>query len=991
MRKHKHLYTHLCRLVVGLLLPFALQAQSLPTADKPGEVVGSGLTVYNSIIWDNVFSSTKLSNTSSYNLVNIDPLFASETDFFLQIGSPAIGKGDKSKNTDLKVDIANVPHLPGKINIGAYENNAEYIVTINDPADGGTIAVYNGSKRVTDEYKEFYAGTELIVSVILDPGYRLTSLTANDGTIQNGKPYILTGHTTFDAVVEKGSGRPISFATARDGNGKFLVYNNIIYNNADEYGDYSLDKTNIVANPEFASATEFTLKPASPALNKANGSHLPLESVDLAGVNITASGTDTPIDAGAYQSSAYELNWNITPAEGGDLEVFYLVENAAKQKVRVAAENGKSYAATTIVVKVVPEVGYILSEIKVGDKQLTVAKGETSFELGANTVINAEFRKITGTNTPAAVYADGGTMDVFKNNIIYGNITATDKGTYKSNLFALSPVAANIVDKDNHLDGEDPMFNSVTDFRLKVGSPAIDKGNNDAVAGIDKDLANNDRLHNNGTVDLGAYESKEESTYKVTFAWTDLKKDGKVYAVVTVTATDNEGNKKTIISGDKVSAGSVINIDYQILNNDHYEWFGQVGLTGAGTNYLPEGVSTFTLTEDTRVSVPIRLRKYVVTYDAINGGVKVYNGNTLIPSGEELSYETVLSVRVTPDEYHKLAFVSVNNQYIEGAEDAKGYVVTVRKETTITVNCIPIYELEDNGEPKVDENGNPVEAKPKGLFIWDVQDATVTASAITKGGQTISVVSSNDLLEPGTIVTVRVTPTNSKHVVTRFDINSEDVIKTKNASSFELTIPDADAKGKVKPTYVVIRYGENTNPGPGPGPSDPVINYTLTVKALSDGITMDPQPGIYTVAQGSSRLFRITVDPEITANYVYLMVNDEAALIHDPAFPEASYTYLLIDIYRDTEVSVIVREDPDPNTDPTGNTQIQNDSRIWTGSGMVFIETAKPDRVFIYTMQGRLYTEQRITAGETMIQLPAGAYIVVLPENKKTGKVMVGY
>jgi len=986
MKKDKHLYNHLCRLVVGLLLPFTLQAQLLPTTGKPGEVVGSGLTVYNSIVWDNVFESKKLSNGSSHNLVNIDPLFALTTDFFLQINSPAIGAGDKSKNTNLNFDIASVPHLPGKINIGAYENNTEYTVDINDLVEGGTIAVYNGTKRVTDEYNEFYAGTELVVSVIIDPGYRLIALTANGGTIQNGASYILTGHTVFEAVLEKGNGRPISFATAKDGSGKFLVYNSIIYDNADEYGDYSLDKTNIVSNPDFASATEFSLKTGSPALDKANGRHLPVGTSDLAGVNITASGTDAPINAGAYQSSAYELNWNITPAEGGDLEVFYLVKNAATQKVRVTAENGKSYAATTIVVKVLPEAGYILTEIKANDNLLTVTKGEASFELGASTLINAKFRKVTGVNIPAAVFTASGTMAAFKNNIVYNNITVTDKGTNKNNLFAESPVAANIVDKDNHLDGSDPMFSSVTDFRLKVGSPAIDKGNNDAILGINKDIAKNDRIHNGGIVDLGAYESKEESTYRVIFSWADLKdKYGKVYATVTISTADGT----VIASGDKVPAGSVINIDYDILNKEHYEWFGQIGLTGTGTNYLPEGTMSFTLEEDTRISVPIRLRRYALTYDAINGGVKVYNGTALIPSGEELSYETILRVQVAPDEYHKLAFVSINNQYIEGAEDAGGYIVTVRGETTITVNCIPIYELDENGEPKLDGGNNPIKAEPKGLFIWDIQDATVTASAVTKGGQTIPVVSSNDLLEPGTVVTVKVKPDNAKYLVTQFEVNGTDMTPTKKASSFELTIPDADAKEKVKPTYIVIRYGENTNPGPGPGPSDPVTNYTLTVKALPDGIAMDPQPGIYTVAQGSSRLFRITVDPEIAANYVYLMVNDEAALIHDPAYPEASYTYLLIDIYRDTEVSVIVREDPDPNTDPTGNTQVQNDSRIWTGCGTVFIETAKPDRVSIYTMQGRLYTEQRIAAGETMIHLPAGVYIVVLPENKKTGKVVV--
>jgi len=987
MRKQKHLYSHLCRLVVSLLLPFTLQAQSLPTTGSPGEVVGSGLTVYNSIVWDNVFENATYSD-NYHNLVNKDPLFASATDFFLQSGSPAIGKGDKSVN-DLNFDIAGVIRTD-KINIGAYENEVKYIIIIKAPqTQEGTLSVYEGITLIPDG-TEVIAGTELRISAIPAEGYRLEKLTANGGPIINGDTYILTTETTFEAEIKQGNGRPLAYTTAKSGSSKFNVYNNIIYNNADEYGTYSLDKTNVIADPKFISDTEFNLQPASPAIGNGDASKLPAGSSDIAGVNIAESGA---INAGVYQNADCTLSWITTdPTDGGTLEVFYLVENETRQKVRVAAiNNGGGYPATTVVVKVNPAIGYILQEIKANDKVLTVAKGEASFYLNVNTVITATFRSFEGTGAYATVYQPDGATLRFRNNIVYGNIKVTDiEGNpfYKS-----TPVAANVAEEYNHLDGEDPLFYRATDFRVKTGSPVIDKGDNNAITAT-TDLAGNDRLYNGETVDLGAYETKEGVTYMVTFDWTDLKdKNGKAYAIITVTADGKE-----IATSDRVAAGSEIRIDCQMQNEEKYERSGLIALTGVATDYLPAGVTTFTLEEDTHISVPIRLRRHLVTYEVANGSIKVNNKTTLIQSGQEVGHEVILTVQVTPDDYYKAALVAVNGQQIEGAEDAGGYIVTVREATSILVSCVPAYELKEDGTPKLkDPSGDPKNpdnwetAAPKGLVVWDVQDATVTASAITKGGQTIPVVSSNDLLEPGTVVTVKVKPDNAKYLLTQFEVNGTDMTPTKKASSFEVTIPDADAKGKVKPTYIVIRYGENTNPGPGPGPSDPVTNYTLTVKALPDGITMDPQPGIYTVAQGSSRLFRITVDPEIAANYVYLMVNDEAALIHDPAEPKAFYTHLLIDIYRDTEVSVIVREDPDPNTDPTGNAQVQNDSRIWTGSGMVFIETAKPDRVFIYTMQGRLYTEQRIAAGETMIQLPAGVYIVVLPENRKTEKVMVGY
>jgi len=992
MRKQKHLYAHLCWLVVSLLLPFTLQAQSLHTADSPGETVGSGLTVHNSIVWGNVFESAEPSD-GSHNLVGEDPMFVSATDFFLLIGSPAIEMGDKEKNTSLNSDIAGVPHVPGKINIGAYENGVEYIVTIKTPlAQEGTLSVYQGTTLVNDG-DEFYAGTELRISVIPAEGYRLDRLTANGVSIVNGDAYILTTATTFDVELKQGNGRPVAYATAKSGSGKFNMYNNIIYDNADDYGNYSLDNTNVIANPEFASDTEFTLKPVSPALGKGDGMKLPIESFDLAGVGIAASGTSTPVDAGAYQIADCKLSWDVGPiSTAGLLKIFYLVENEDKQKIPVVAtNNGGGYPATTIVIRVTPAAGYVLQEIKANDKVLTVTNGETSFELSVNTDITATFRLFAGDDAKATVYQPKNATLKFKNNIVHGNITVVEEGPDKKNgLFPDGPpVAANIADGQNHLDGVYPMFYSVTDFRLKSGSPVIDKGDNDAIRAFATiDLSGDERIYNNETVDFGAYEAKEGVFYIVTFGWTDLKdKDGKVYATVTVTA---DGNK--IISGDRVAAGSEINIEHHILNEEKYEWSGQIGLTGVGTDYLPVGVVTFTLVEDTNISVPIHLRRHVVNYQSTNGSVKITHGSTLISNGEKVSHETILTIEVTPDDYHKLSFVSVNGVHIQRAEEAGGYIVPIREATSIILNCVPVCELDEDGKPvlkdkngDVDDPGNWEPAELKGLVVWDVQNAVIKVTEKI-GGQ---IVSSGDQLAPGTVVKVTVTPTDANYGITQFQVRGLDM-DMKKISSFEVEVPYIE-DGKVKPTFIVIRYGEGGwKPGqPNPGPSDPITNYTLTVKALPEGVTMDPQPGIYTVAQGSSRLFSITVDEEIAANYVYLMVNDEAVLIHNPAEPGTDYTYMLIGIYRDTEVSVIVREDPDPNTDPTGNTQVQNDSRIWTGSGMVFIETSKPDRVFIYTMQGRLYTERRITEGETMIHLPAGAYIVVLPENKKTGKIVV--
>jgi hypothetical protein len=63
------------------------------------------------------------------------------------------------------------------------------------------------------------------------------------------------------------------------------------------------------------------------------------------------------------------------------------------------------------------------------------------------------------------------------------------------------------VDGGGNID-EDPRFVDAAggDLRLRTGSPAVDVGDNSAVAGVTTDLAGWARIIN-GTVDMGAYET----------------------------------------------------------------------------------------------------------------------------------------------------------------------------------------------------------------------------------------------------------------------------------------------------------------------------------------------------------------------------------------------------------------------------------------------------------------------------------------------------
>jgi len=90
-----------------------------------------------------------------------------------------------------------------------------------------------------------------------------------------------------------------------------------------------------------------------------------------------------------------------------------------------------------------------------------------------------------------------------------------------------------------------------------------------------------------------------------------------------------------------------------------------------------------------------------------------------------------------------------------------------------------------------------------------------------------------------------------------------------------------------------------------------------------------------------------------------------------------------------TDVHIIVEFlGSDPNPDPSSNAKIENGNRIWTEGGYACIYTETANRVRIVTFNGRMVTDQKLSEGESRIQLSDGYYIVTLSDGT-TAKVAV--
>ena len=81
---------------------------------------------------------------------------------------------------------------------------------------------------------------------------------------------------------------------------------------------------------------------------------------------------------------------------------------------------------------------------------------------------------------------------------------------------------------------------------------------------------------------------------------------------------------------------------------------------------------------------------------------------------------------------------------------------------------------------------------------------------------------------------------------------------------------------------------------------------------------------------------------------------------------DGSYTFTVRQIRQMPEITV---------TSSVGNAEVSA-SDVWSHGGKLYVRTAQPYTLYIYTLAGQLNKQQSVDAGETVIELPQGFYIV---------------
>ena len=153
--------------------------------------------------------------------------------------------------------------------------------------------------------------------------------------------------------------------------------------------------------------------------------------------------------------------------------------------------------------------------------------------------------------------------------------------------------------------------------------------------------------------------------------------------------------------------------------------------------------------------------------------------------------------------------------------------------------------------------------------------------------------------------------------------------------------------------------------------------YTVTLPDV-EGATLSRSPGGYTVEEGYSFSFTLTLDAGYDRSVPVVTTDRGETLTAD-----ASGRYRIRNVYEDIAVSITGIF---PNDDPTANAGIEGEVQVKALGSTLYIYTPQEKTVSIYTSSGHLQKQQRV-AGSERIDLPAGVYFVRI--DGKTYKAVI--
>ncbi len=600
----------------------------------------------------------------------------------------------KLNNTDVTIRVTDNQFTINNIKTNrtltvTFEKIPTYTLSIQ--ASGNGSVTYNGTNTVRGGSKTFTVneGGDALLSFVPDDGYKIASVKVNNTDVTSkvaNNQYTISNITANTTVAVTFTQITYSLNVQASGSGTVTYSGTSVKNGTQTF------------TVNHGSSATLTLKPDSGCR---------LASLAVNGTDVTekvsnSQYTISNITATTYVVATFEeipittYTLSIQSGSGGSVSYNGIAITNATKTYTVA--EGASATIT-----ITPDSGYRLNKVTVNGTDVTSKVSNNQYTVGnitANTTVVVTFEQIPIPTYTLTVTASGNGNASFSGETI--------KGGSKS--FTLN-------------EGTNATITFTPDNGYRIASVKVN--NADVTSLVKNNQYTVSSISANTTVAV-TFDAIPPTTYQLTISASgngSASYSGETIRGGSKTFTLNEGTNATITftpdNGYRIAGVKVNNTDVasQVSNNQY-----TVG----------------NITANTTVSVTfeqIPIPTYTLTVTASGNGSATYNGTTVRKGSQSFSLEEGSSATIafTPDEWHQLGSVKVNNSDVTSSIANNQYTVSnIKSNTTVTVTFTEIEysSLTNEGvNYRVVSNPNKTVSVASGSYgYWLMVPATFTAN-----------------------------------------------------------------------------------------------------------------------------------------------------------------------------------------------------------------------------------------------------------------------
>lgn len=304
---------------------------------------------------------------------------------------------------------------------------------------------------------------------------------------------------------------------------------------------------------------------------------------------------------------------------------------------------------------------------------------------------------------------------------------------------------------------------------------------------------------------------------------------------------------------------------------------------------------------------------------------------------------------------------------LDAAEGAEVKYTSIANEGTFTDNTGSITKVTGNAALEITPQPASSEIKPGGKLTVEAPGADVATVSYTweKQNEDGSWTQKKPLPEtkPALLTTKSALSLRAAEADNEFTINKGDEGTYRCKVKREVEVEVNGVKTTVT-TTLTTKTDVTTKADLPSVPS--IANYSITLPSV-EGAATNPFAGLYTVTEGESFAFTLTLDKEYDQSKPVVKAGDQVIA------PTADGKYEIKSVGSDLTISItgITKNAP-----AVGNAEVETDAvRAWASDGALHIYSPRPTTAYIVSFDGK-YKMVSVAGEITISDMPKGIYVI---------------